>query len=807
MTVLDEPIDDLRREVLVVTHYYPPHVGGIEQVASAEANGLAQRGSDVTVLTSGSTRRCATSELGSGVRVVRVPALNILERFGVPFPLFAPLALIRRGFSHVRSSAIVHIHDTLYLSSWVAAVCCRLFSRPLVVTQHVAVVAHPWRIVAAVQRLVYRTVGRYIWSTAATVFYLNNGVRDSLLRNGVSADRLAPLVNGVDLDTFAPVDSPVDRDQLRRSLGLPLDRPLVLFVGRLVPKKGYQHLVDAAIGQDRWTAVLAGAGDVVPPHPNVIVLGALDRDRVSAAYQACDLFVLPSESEGFPLTIQEAMASGLPVITNDDPGYAMYGLDRELVSLLPAGGSRLGEAIDRVLDDRPLRARMATYSRDFAEREFSWRAHLDTLITRYDAAIPSASAGKLARNSWFLMASTAATAALGLAFWSAAARLYPVSEIGQATALISAVSLLSYLGLFGLNGSLIRFLPAARDPQRQVSAVLTLVATASAGFGAAYLGLIPLIASRTESVAHGPWFALLFLVIVIGAAVNQATDSVFIAYRVAEWNPVVDGLIQGVAKLIPLALFVSAGALGLLVSFGLGSVAAAAASLVLIRAKLKLRLRATLRATALSGYLSYSTTSYVSSLFNLAPYLALPLITLSRLGSSDAGYYYVAFQIATLLNAISFAVGESMFAESSHAPEDSARLARSSARLIAWVLVPCVVVIVAAAPLVMSVFGASYESHGTGLLRLLAVGSLAVAGNSWTSFRLKIRGSMRLLVATNVAYFVVACGLALVLAAPLGIVGIGIAWVAANVVSTLIALADHDLPFPATRRRLCASFK
>jgi D-inositol-3-phosphate glycosyltransferase len=803
----ESAIPDQRHDVLLVSHYYPPHVGGIEQVASAEATGLSDRGSEVTVLTSGPGARRTTSQTEAGVTVLRTPASNLLERFGVPFPLFAPIALLRRGRAQVRGSTIVHVHDTLYLSSWAAALWCRLLKRPLVVTQHVSIVAHPWRVVALVQRVVYRTLGRFIWDTATVILYLNNGVRDSLLKQGVPAQRLTPLMNGVDLESFRPVSSSAERDSLRDELGLPRDRSLVLFVGRLVPKKGYQHLVDAAGSQDRWTAVLVGDGNDVAPGRNVIMLGALDREHVAQAYRACDAFTLPSEAEGFPLTIQEAMASGLPIITTDDPGYGMYGLDRTLVELLPANGRGLGSAIDRVLDDPGRQNRMSAYSRQFAEQAFSWHRHVDALLAVYATAGPGPNRpDRLTRNAGFLMGSTAITALLGLAFWSAAARLYSVSQIGIATSLISAVALLAYLALFGLNGSLIRFLPSTHDPQRQVSAVLTVAGLAAVLTGVGYVMLLPVIAARAARVASGPGFATLFLAVVICAAINQATDSVFIAYREAQWNSLVDGLIQGVAKLVPLFLVASAGAVGVFVSYGVGCIAAALASLLLIRGRLKLRLRPTLRPAALRGYLAYSASSYASSLLNLAPLLVLPLIALSRLGSSAAGYYYIAFQIATLLHAISFAIGESMFAEASHAPEDVPRLARKSARLTALILVPAAAVVILLAPRLMALFGPEYVAHGTDVVRLLAAGSLAVAANSWTSFLLKIHGAMRVLVASNAVYCAVACGGAILLA-PLGIEGIATAWIAANLASALVALPALELSFSFNRRFVCASFK
>jgi len=322
--------------------------------------------------------------------VVRVPALNTLEGFGVPFPLFFLPALVVRSWSEVRRADVVHVHDTLYLSSWVVGAWCRVLRTPLVVTKHVATVAHPWRTVALAQRLVYGTVGRFVCRAADTVFYVNTAIRESLVSGGVSDERLAPLPNGVDLVAFTPVSSGAERAALRRRFDLPPESPLVLFVGRLVHKKGYHRLVAAAGRQEKWTCVLVGDGDPVARTRHVLPCGTQNRDTLRLLYRACDLFVLPSQSEGFPLTVQEAMASGLPVVTTDDPGYDMYGLDPRLVTLLAPDSPRLGEEITNLVDDDDLRRRMSQYSRRFAEDNFSWSHHVTTLMRTFDKILARA---------------------------------------------------------------------------------------------------------------------------------------------------------------------------------------------------------------------------------------------------------------------------------------------------------------------------------------------------------------------------------------------------------------------------------
>lgn len=372
--------------VLLVSHYYPPHVGGIENVVHSEAARLGCAGHRVTVLTTAVGGPAGAG--GSAPELVRLRTWNGVERgTGVPFPVLAPWAFgaVLRA---VRRADVVHCHDILYVTTWFAVLAAALARRPVVLTQHVALVAHPNPAVRLVQRLVYGTVGRVVVRRARRIAVLNGAVREFLLGLGADPERISLLPNGVDTEVFRPAAAGEQRE-LRQRLGLPPETVLALFVGRFVPKKGYRKLLDAA--GDGHVLVLAGGPAPEGAAPEgVVFAGALGRAELAELYRACDLFVLPSESEGFPLTVQEAMASGLPVITSDDPGYAMYGLDRERVELIEPTTPEIAAALARLSGDPDRRARMAAYSRDVATTTFSWPEHVGRLERLYrDVRDPS----------------------------------------------------------------------------------------------------------------------------------------------------------------------------------------------------------------------------------------------------------------------------------------------------------------------------------------------------------------------------------------------------------------------------------
>lgn len=405
----------------------------------------------------------------------------------------------------------------------------------------------------------------------------------------------------------------------------------------------------------------------------------------------------------------------------------------------------------------------------------------------------------LLRNSLFLMLSAALTAAIGFAFWGVVAHLYPADRIGLATSLLSALSLISYLALFGFNSTLIRF-PAAQDARNtQITVALLGVTVTGALIGAAYLLGLGLISPALEFIRADPLEALAFVAFCVLASVNLLTDAVFIGARVPQYNTLVDGVIQSLGKLAMPVFLVGLGAAGIVTATGIGYLVAVLASLYFMHRKLGFRFDLRAKATRLRESARYSISSYASSLLNLLPLLVLPTVALRTLGPTQAAYYYMAFQIATLLSATSYAIGQSLFSEGAHDPENFRPLLRRSAKIMALVAVPGGAAVAALGKPVLEIFGAGYAANARQLLVVLSLGSVTVAFNAWAANALRIVNRMRSLVVSDIVFTGTVLGLATGLGSR-GLIWFGYAWVAGNLAAGSVAAARIPRRTPAHRR-------
>jgi glycosyltransferase involved in cell wall biosynthesis len=216
---------------------------------------------------------------------------------------------------------------------------------------------------------------------ADAVFTVSRDLEDKTVALGVAAERVYVVYQGVD-ETFCPGDATV----ARRAVGLSADRLVVLWVGKMVPVKGLEVLLDAfaivAAANPLAMLVLVGHGPLrAAVVQQISSLGLADRVRLVGAvhseelpnwYRAADVTVLSSHSEGIPNVLRESLACGTPYVATRVGGIAELS-NEEANCLVPPGEAQaLATAVLNSL------ARRQRIPADAVQR--GWQAYADRLV-------------------------------------------------------------------------------------------------------------------------------------------------------------------------------------------------------------------------------------------------------------------------------------------------------------------------------------------------------------------------------------------------------------------------------------------
>jgi O-antigen/teichoic acid export membrane protein len=386
----------------------------------------------------------------------------------------------------------------------------------------------------------------------------------------------------------------------------------------------------------------------------------------------------------------------------------------------------------------------------------------------------------------FSLLSTALQAVLGFAFWVLAARLFSAPEVGRATSLISATTLIGFIALFGLNSTVVRFLPTSQHKNVIITVALALVGSAGMVVAIAYVFALPIIAPQLRFLGENAFFALGFVLLAGASAVNLLTDSIFIASRRTGINALVDGGVGGASKLVLIGLLAGSGTYGLFCASVGGFAAAALASVVLIWTQLHFRPKFKGAMAALRPLLRFSGANYLGNVFNLVPTLVVTLIVLDRLGAYDAGYYYVAFQFANLLYSCAYAVEQNFLAEGAHGEEQLTSLMWRAGKVLVSLAVPAAIGGALFAHWILLIFGSEYAKHGSDALVLMALATIPIAAQNWFVTVLRLSGQLVAITICNAAYATAICALAWFLA-PRGLTMIGAAWLLGPLAGVLSA--------------------
>jgi glycosyltransferase involved in cell wall biosynthesis len=314
------------------------------------------------------------------------PVAAPLQHLGLPvqalgFHTRNPLPAVARLLVALRRERPTILHAHMTHASIAARVVSRVVRPPVVICAERA--SGVWKPTWLV-RLERLTGGWADWYTA-----VSSSVADSLMKHqSVPAERISVIRNGVAVPEAVSAER---RLAVRASLGVETQETLVLSVGRVVPAKGYEHLIKAIppvaarvpavrflVAGDTarskyadYRARLSRIAETQGVSGRIKFLGV--RSDVGDLLASADLFVMSSIWEGLPNALLEAMAAGVPAVTTDVDGAGEVGRMARAAVLVPAEDPKaLAGGILRLLENPAEAQERAANGLDLVRSEFTW---------------------------------------------------------------------------------------------------------------------------------------------------------------------------------------------------------------------------------------------------------------------------------------------------------------------------------------------------------------------------------------------------------------------------------------------------
>lgn len=310
-------------KILITTDLYRPTINGVISSVLNLRAGLEEAGHEVRILTLDQGKDAEKEE-----GVYYVPSISAGKIY--------PTARILRALGRREVEDIVEwkpdiIHSQCEFSTFILAKrISGLLHIPIVHTYHTVYedYTHYFSFNRSIGQTLARKFSSFISKRTDGVIVPTEKIRRLLLSYGVTQD-IYTIPSGLDLERFQEKTSEEDRILLKKKHGIPLDKKVVLFLGRVAKEKNVQEILEYLKGMKREDFVFVIVGDG-PYHETlqeeakelgekVIFTGMVTREEVPAYYKLGDIFVSASTSETQGLTYIEALSSGLPALCREDP--------------------------------------------------------------------------------------------------------------------------------------------------------------------------------------------------------------------------------------------------------------------------------------------------------------------------------------------------------------------------------------------------------------------------------------------------------------------------------------------------------
>ena len=360
----------MNKRIMLLTTPFRPNIGGVETHLDDLILEGTRQGYKFVVLTYQPLVTKAigkTIEKGDGIVIYRVPwiKMNLFLRLN-DYPvlefayLFPGLFFLATVFLTLQSSRVDVIHAQGLVAGVIGVILGKIFKKPVIISTH-SIYNFP-------KSGFYPSFVRLIFNGAKHILALSQQSRKEIIDLGIPKKQVSVFTYWVNQNLFKPVD----KEYSQRKLGLPINKFICLFVGRLLPEKGIHELLSSAkITQKEIIFLIVGDGPmakdvckVAKKSSNVIFTGKVDNSKLSLYYNATDVLIVPStHEEGFGRVILEALFCGLPVVAANRGGIREAISDKDGV-LVDITAENIKKALENLYTDR---GRLESFSKNAVE--------------------------------------------------------------------------------------------------------------------------------------------------------------------------------------------------------------------------------------------------------------------------------------------------------------------------------------------------------------------------------------------------------------------------------------------------------
>ncbi|MBD3215546.1 MAG: glycosyltransferase [Candidatus Lokiarchaeota archaeon] len=372
--------------VLIISHFFPPHKGGVETAAYYTAKNLMKLGHNVYVLTSFKKPKSPLNEKIE-FKILRYKSYNLPEIKG--FPQSSNFGLIIKGILKLPKIIkkynihIIHLEGRFFPISVITAILnIIIFKRPIILTVQGRLSGGYTNYIESMFDMI---ITRKIYSHLDKIICVSKSLKGHMLKIGIKNENLDVVYNGVDTNFFKRLKS---TRFLSKMINIQNNVKKVIFVGRLDHQKGVEYLIRSIpivlkqcenvyffiLGNGNLEVELKILTRRLGVDSHIKFIDMIPLEKMPEFYSSADIFCLPSLYEGFPLSIAEALSVGLIIVASHTEGIPEAIIENINGFLFePKNVKQLSEKLIKALNlDNEEIWKISKTNQDLGKKKFSW---------------------------------------------------------------------------------------------------------------------------------------------------------------------------------------------------------------------------------------------------------------------------------------------------------------------------------------------------------------------------------------------------------------------------------------------------